>query len=284
MLVGTSAGAWNGAMFAQTPTLEGIERLAIAWQTTNPASVLLGRELPTGRPPQALAGLLMFSAARRVTGGQPSLYSDGGLKQLLEQHLGTPRFEELALPLSVIATSLNHADRVVFSQGPVMPAILASSAIPGIFPPVRIGEEIYVDGGALDNCSLDTALRAGARRLFIVDVGYNGGPEKELHATDVFPHGGRLTRRAASLPVGVVLERTSQAMNRYHLERALERVPRGIETHVLRLSTHASGSSLGFGAAAEWIQEGYEEARAYLERALPKRHVFASAGAAGGGE
>jgi NTE family protein len=270
-------------MFAQTPTLEGIERLELAWRTTNPASVLLGRELPTGRPPQALAGLLMFSAARRVTGGQPSLYSDGGLKQLLEHHLGTPRFEELALPLYVIAANLNRADRAIFSRGAVVPAILASSAIPGIFPPVRIGEEVYVDGGALDNCSLDTALRAGARRLFIVDVGYNGGPEKDLRATDLFPQGGRLTRRAASLPVGVVLERTSQAMNRYHLERALERVPRGVETHVLRLSTSARGSSLGFGAAAEWIEEGYEQACAYLRQALPhKRRLLASAAIMGG--
>jgi predicted acylesterase/phospholipase RssA len=271
-------------MFAQTPTLEGVARLANAWKTTNPASVLLGREPPTGRPPQALAGLLMFSAARRVTGGQPSLYSDSGLKQLLEQYLGTPRFEELALPLYVIAANLNHADRAIFSRGPVMPAILASSAIPGIFPPVRIGEEIYVDGGALDNCSLDTALRAGARRLFVVDVGFNGGAEKPLQAADLFPQGGRLTRRATSLPVGVVLERTSQAMNRYHLERALERVPRGVETHVMRLSTHARGSSMGFGAAEEWIEEGYEQACAYLRRALPvKRRVFASAGIAGDG-
>jgi predicted acylesterase/phospholipase RssA len=247
---------------------------------TNPASVLLGRELPAGRPPQALAGLLMFSAARRVTGGQPSLYSDAGLKQLLEQYLGKPDFEELALPLSVIATDLSHAERMVFSQGPVVPAVLASSAIPGIFPPVQIGAQVYVDGGALDNCSLETALRAGARRLFIMDVGYNGGPEKELQAVDLFPQGGRLTRRAASLPVGVVLERTSQAMNRYHLERALERVPRGIETHVLRLSTRSSGTSLGFGTAAEWIEEGYEETRAYLGRVLPRRRVFASAGLA----
>jgi hypothetical protein len=127
-----------------------------------------------------------------------------------------------------------------------------------------------VDGGALDNCSLETALRAGARRLFVVDVGHDSGSGKLLRAADLAPRGMRVGRSPTSPPMAVVLERTAQAMNRYHLERALERVPRGVELHVIRLSTPSGGSSLGFGTGAEWIEEGYARTCAYLERALPK--------------
>jgi NTE family protein len=264
-------------MFARTPTLDGVERLSTAWLATNPAAVLLGRELPPGRPPQAVAGLIGFNMVRRFASGQPSLYSDAGLRLLIENHLGDPTFEELALPLFVIATDLTHAERAIFSSGPVVPAILASSAIPGIFPPVPIGDNVYVDGGVLDNCSLETALRAGARRLFVVDVGYNGGPAKVLRPADLAPRNPRIGRLPASLPLGTVLERASQAMNRFHLERALEHVPRGIETHVLRLSTQFRGTALGFGAAGELIEEGYATTRAYLEDALPRRSIYAQA-------
>ncbi|MBF6589940.1 MAG: patatin-like phospholipase family protein [Ktedonobacterales bacterium] len=274
IVVGTSAGAWNGAMLARTPTLEGVERLAAAWRSTNPASVLLGWELPHGRSQQAIRGVLTVAMARRVASGAPSLYSDVGLRLLIEQNLGgDPTFEELALPLSIIATDLTHAERRVFTSGLVVPAVMASSAIPGIFPPVRIGEELYVDGGALDNCSLDTALRLGARRLFVIDVGYNDGAHVPPHLAQPAHHGR--PRRMATPPVAAILERTSQAMNRYHLERALERVPRGVETHVLRLSTQSHGGSLGFGSAKELIEEGYAQTCAYLCQALPQRRISA---------
>lgn len=274
LVVGTSAGAWNGGMFAYSPTLDGIERLAAAWRTMNPATVLLGREPPSNRPAQAQAGLLLFAAARRVTSGAPSLYSDAGLRALIEHHLGgSPDFEDLALPLHVIATDITHARRVVFNSGPMVPAVLASSAIPGIFPPVQLGDATYVDGGALDNCSLDTALRLGARRLFVLDVGYDGSAELDIPSHESTPRGLRLPRSApragASYSLAAVLERTSQAMSRYHLDRALERVPRGVELHVLRLSTRTGGGALGFGNAREWIEQGYDQTSAYLRQELP---------------
>jgi len=63
-----------------------------------------------------------------------------------------------------------------------------------------------------------------------------------------------------------VLERTAQVMSRYQLTRALERVPRGIETHVLRLGTSVRGGTLDFDKAAPWIELGYAAACDYLKK------------------
>jgi hypothetical protein len=63
-----------------------------------------------------------------------------------------------------------------------------------------------------------------------------------------------------------VLERTAQVMNRYQLTRALERLPRGIESHVLRLGTNVRGGTLDFDKAAMWIELGYAAAHDYLKR------------------
>jgi hypothetical protein len=68
------------------------------------------------------------------------------------------------------------------------------------------------------------------------------------------------------LAVSAVLERTTQVISRYQLDRALLRVPRGVETHVLHVSADAGGGALEFEKAPQWIEQGYDVARAYLAR------------------
>lgn len=262
VVVGTSAGAWNGAWLAMHPTLAGIETLTQVWRTMHPLQVLLGRENVSNTPQQALVGILMFAAARRVTRGNPSLYGDTGLRQLLGRHYRDMRIESVRLPLRIVATNLTNGTRTVFDSGPIGPALLASSAIPGIFPPVRVGNETYVDGGALDNASLDTALSLGARRLFVLDVGYDAS----ANAAGEWSEARRVNPRRGPLPhaLAAVLERTTQVMGRYQLERALERLPRGVEVHVIRPSTPKGGGALDFRSAPFWIDHSYEFAREYL--------------------
>lgn len=256
ILIGTSAGALNGAVLAQNPSLAGLDRLDDAWRAATPGRVLLGHDFPTGTRPQAITGILLFAAGRRLMRGFSSLYSDSGVRQLLAEFVPVERFEDLRLPLHVIATDLTHGRRAIFATGPLHAAILASAAIPGVFPPVSIDGIVHVDGGALDNYSVDTAVRLGARRVFILDVGYDSSEEEEN--AELSLHG-----------VAEVLERTTQTMSRYHLERAIRRVPRGIELHVLRLASKNVPSALAFGHADELIAQGYEEARAYVGAHLP---------------
>jgi NTE family protein len=124
--------------------------------------------------------MLLWEAARRILGRVPSLYGDLGLRQLLAHFNGDMTFEEMAVPLRVVATDLTHGARAVFHSGAVMPAVQASSAPPGIFPPMRIGDALYTDGQGLDYVSFTEALALGARRNFVLAIGHDtdtdGGP------------------------------------------------------------------------------------------------------------
>ena len=270
VIVGTSIGAWNGAVLARTPTLEGVDIIERAWRRAHPTRVLLGTDPPLSSSSQALAGMRLLTAVRRLAGGQPSLYGDAGMRQFLAQLVGDTTFEDVPVPLRVIATDITHGTRAIFGSGPVAPAVLASSAIPGIFPPVRIGDSVYVDGGALDNASIETALRMGARRLFVLDVGYDEGGTGSWLWSEAQAEETSRRRNLGMLAIAAVLERTTQVVSRYQLDRALKHIPRGVEAHVLRMGV-SSGGALDFEKSAEWIERGYAITRDYLELARGER-------------
>lgn len=281
IIVGTSIGAWNGVWLARDPTLKGLMGLMQIWHKLTPARVLLGRE-PYGNPnSRAISAMLMLSAIQHMTQGYASLYGDAGLHSLAAELLQDTAFEDLRVPLYVVAANLSRGGREVFSSGPLQAPVLASSAIPGIFPPVHIGDSIYVDGGALDNASLDLAVNLGARRLFVLDVGYDITRSNDLHwPGEPAAETGR-ARGTGPHPLVAVLERTAQVMSYYHLGRALEHLPPGIERHVLRPGPNDVGGTLDFGKADEWMEHAYERSRAYLENALPVPREARVAGVAG---
>jgi NTE family protein len=269
VIVGTSIGSWNGAVLAMEPNADGVEKLAKIWRGLSTSSILLGWEphLPTAA--SAFAGAYAVAAIRRVTLGYPSLYGDAGLRRLFNVHLAGSRFEDTQVPFRVIASNLSSGGIRVFGRGRMELALLASAAIPGIFPPVRIGGEIYVDGGALESSSLDAAIEMGARRIFVIDAGYEVTPELEDELQALIQRAPRATRQANAHALAVILERTATMMGRFQLDRALARAPEGIEIHVLRPSSTMNEAALDFDHAANWIELAYEQARAYLGAHLP---------------
>jgi predicted acylesterase/phospholipase RssA len=270
VVIGTSIGAWNGARLAYAPTLEGVERLIETWREVHTAWILLGRRRRVFSL-QALNSMLMWEAVRRMMGSMPSLYGDLGLRQLLTRFFGEATFEQTAIPLGVMATDLTHGVRSVFYSGPVVPALLASSAIPGIFPPVRIADALYCDGAGLDYDSFEAALAFGARRIFILAIGHDtdsdGGP---LWADPMMPGNAWARRWRAAHPMTAVIERSAQVVGRYQLEQALQQLPIGVERHVISLSSGNGAGILDFGNIGEWIEQGYAEAREYILQALPQ--------------
>lgn len=267
LIIGTSIGSWNGAALALDPTDRGVEQLLSIWRSLTTSRILLGWEphLPTAAP--AFAGAFMVAAIRRVTMGFPSLYGDSGLRQVFSEHLKGMRFEDAKVPLRVIASNLTTGGLTVFGHGPVELALLASAAIPGIFPPVSIHGEILVDGGALESASIDTAIRMGARRIFVLDCGYEVTPEFEEELKAIVKRTGRQSNSHA---LAVLLERTAAMVGRYQMDRSIERVPPGIEVHVIRPAASLNEAALDFDHAATWIDVAYEHATEYL-KALPSR-------------
>ena len=157
LLVGSSVGAINAAWIAAHPEPEGVEALAEIWRglrrtTVFPASPLLGAVAMLGR--------------------RNHLVSPDGLVALLEQHLPFRRLEETRTPLHVVATDLLTGRAVLLSKGAAIPALMASAAIPAVFPPVRIGGRDLIDGGVADYAPVSQAVALGADRIFVLPAAH----------------------------------------------------------------------------------------------------------------
>jgi NTE family protein len=169
LLVGTSAGAINAAYLAGHPNLDGAHKLAELWSAARSRDIF---RLP--RNPVSLI--------RRLKGD--ALYDSVGLRRLLENHLGFEAIEDAQVRLRIVATDFETGLETAFHSGPVIDAVLASTALPGLFPPVQVGDRVYVDGGIADNVPISPAIGAGATQVYVIHVGFNC-PLERPRALDV---------------------------------------------------------------------------------------------------
>jgi NTE family protein len=194
-IYGSSVGAVNGAAFAGDPTRQGVERMTEIWRG-------LTRDLvyPQGR----LHGPWMYLQQR------DSVYPNSGLRGVVEDGVGFERLEDAVVPLEVVATSLSDGRERWFTYGPAVDAVLASAAIPAIFPPVEIDGERYIDGGVVNNVPIQRAVDAGASRIVVllcsppvlVPATPRRPVEAMLNALFISIH-ARFARDMAHLPPGV---------------------------------------------------------------------------------
>jgi NTE family protein len=157
MLIGTSVGAVNAAWIGGRPDHDGALLLGQVWR---------------GLRRQDIFPLSPWSGARGLLGRSNHVISNTSLGQVLRKHLPFERLEEAAVPVHVIATELKTGRAVLMSSGPAVPALLASTAIPGIFPPVTIGRRDFIDGGVANHTPIAAAMDLGASRIFVLPVGY----------------------------------------------------------------------------------------------------------------
>ena len=157
LLIGTSVGAVNAAWIAGKPDHEGALRLGEIWR---------------GLRRQDIFPLSPWSSARGLLGRSKHVISNVSLRAVLEKHLPFERLEDAAVPVHVITTELKTGRAVLISTGPAVPALLASTAIPGIFPPVTIGRREFIDGGVANHTPIAAAMELGATRVFVLPVGY----------------------------------------------------------------------------------------------------------------
>lgn len=156
LVVGASAGAINAAFFASEPTSSGVDKLKAIW---------LGLRRQDVFP-------FDFRSMFSVLTGRGHLVESRGLRTLLERHLPYVHLEGATLPIHVVATDMITGDEVLISQGPVVDAVLASAAIPGVFPPVQHNGRLLVDGGVASNTPISAAIRLGARRVIVLPTGF----------------------------------------------------------------------------------------------------------------
>jgi NTE family protein len=230
VVIGTSAGALNGAAVAYAPNLTGVAQLAAVWEQLQTDHVF-----PGGRIHRA------WNVVRRGT----HLFGNEGLAALIHHSSPARSFSDLEIPLRVIATDLDTGEEVVLARGPLKPALLASAALPGVFPIVTHDGRRLVDGGVVNNVPLWHALSGPVDRVFVLNVS-SGADEHVVQS-----------------PLDVVMTSFMHARNqRYELERrhAIEHVdvidlPRPPDTREL----------FDFSGARELIDAGYELSVAKLD-------------------
>jgi NTE family protein len=156
LVLGTSVGAINGAALAADPTREGVERLTGMWSEIDRGAIFAG----------SLVGRLATLARSRT-----HLHDNEPLRALLDAALGGRAIENLAVPFQCVAASIEHAREHWFAEGPVVDAVLASAAVPGVLPPVEIGGEHFLDGGIVNSIPVNRAVELGAERIYVLHVG-----------------------------------------------------------------------------------------------------------------
>jgi len=153
LLVGTSAGAVNAAYIGQGFTLD---RLAKIW---------------IGLRMRDVFGSLGWRRLARTLSWRATLASSNSLRDVLERHLPFS-YMDLTVPTTVVAADILTGEAVLLSDGELRRNVLASAAIPGIFPPVTVGHRLLADGGLVAHVPLLPAMQSGARTLLVCDAGY----------------------------------------------------------------------------------------------------------------
>jgi NTE family protein len=242
LVLGTSIGAFNGALLASQPELGVVDRLTELWRSAGSA-----REAGYGDRP--------LRTVRRAVQSGTHLWSAEPLRQRLEEQLGDVTFDELPVDFQVCAASIERAAEHWFTSGRVVDAVVASAAVPGLLPPARIGDEHYLDGGIVNSVPLGRAVGLGAKRVFVLQVGRLDRPLKP-------------PRRPWE-----VARVSFEIARRHRFVRELSELPDDVECHVLpaRGTSTRDDSILGsrdFSGIQRRIDATYDASVAYLDSAL----------------
>ncbi|MFV0534550.1 MAG: patatin-like phospholipase family protein [Cumulibacter sp.] len=156
LVLGTSIGAINGAMVAADPSMSTITDMTALWQQIGGGSVF---------------GESFLAQVRNLVRHRTYLYGSDALRDMLVDHFGDRRMESLAVPFSCVAAGIETSAERWFADGPIVPALLASSAVPGLFAPVEIDGVHYLDGGLVDSIPVARAIALGAQEVYVLQVG-----------------------------------------------------------------------------------------------------------------
>ena len=156
LVLGTSVGAINGAATAADPSVAGAERLAAMWSAIDRSDVFEGSVL-------ARLGTLARSRTH--------LHGNGQLRAMLADALPVERIEDLPVRFGCVAASIERASEHWFERGPLVEAVLASCAVPGLLAPVLIDGEHFVDGGVVNSIPVARAVELGAQEIYVLHVG-----------------------------------------------------------------------------------------------------------------
>ena len=239
LVVGASVGAVNAIFFAGEPTARGVAALERVWRGLDRSDVF---------PVSLLRGGL------GMLGLRSHLVDPGPLRRLLARRLPAVDFARTALPCHVVATDLASGQEVVLATGSAVEAVLASAAIPAVFPPVEIAGRYLIDGGIANNTPLSTAVSLGAGRIVVLPTG-------TACALDAPPKSA----------LGMALHAVSLLIAR-QLRVDIERLQAHADLHVVPPLCPITVGPHDFSLAGEWIERAAVSTQQWLERGGLVRH------------
>lgn len=231
-IVGVSAGALNGAFLAHDPCADTVARMATLWSEITTREVL-------GLSWRSMLGML---------GLRDHVASTRGLRSLLLRELPYRSFNESAIPLHLVCTDLTTGEEVVLSEGEVIEAVLASTAIPGVFPSVLYQGRYLVDGAVSANTPISVAVQLGATRVIVLPCGF-------ACATNTLPkHPWGRAMHAITL------------MGARQLSRDFEHYSKSIIVSITPPVCPLDQSSYDYSNGAKLIARGRESTRRWLDQ------------------
>jgi NTE family protein len=240
LIVGTSAGAVNGAFIAsRPPTLATAEELADVWRSLRTFEVF---------PPNPVTATLA------LLGRRDHLVPNVGIKALLAAYKQFDRMEDAPIPFHVIATDVRSGRERRISSGDAEAAVLASAAIPGVFPSIHFEGVDLVDGGVANNTPISDAAELGADTIYVLPTGISCDlPAPPRAAIPMLVHAITL----------LINQRLAQDLRRFKHRARLIVLPPPCPLSVLPSD---------FGEAETLIAEGYRLAAAALDHPDPAGH------------
>jgi NTE family protein len=238
-VVGASAGAINACFYAGAPAARGVAQLERIWRGLQRGDVF---------PVSLVQGGLGAFGLRR------HLVDAGRLRRLLARSLPVVDLARTALPCHIVATDLTNGEEVVLAAGSAVDAVLASAAIPAVFPPVTIGGRHLIDGGISNNTPISTAVSLGARRIVVLPTGYACSLEEPPKSA-----------------LGMALHAVSLLISR-QLRVDIERFASHASLHVAPPLCPIQVGPHDFHLAGEWIERAALSTQQWLERGGLERH------------
>jgi NTE family protein len=232
MVVGSSVGALNGAYYAGDPTLKGVLHLATIWRGLQRHDVF----------PITWRTLLGFFWRRDF------LVPHDGIRKLIDDHLPYRNLQEARLPVHIVTTDIISGDSIVLSEGSAAEAIVASTAIPGAFSPIRYKDLYLADGAISSNTPVKIAVKKGATRLIILPTGHA--------CANRAPPVGAVANALHALTLLIARQLVSD----------LESLDAGIEYHVVPPLCPLVGSPYDFSRTSDHIDRAVRSTDAWLSQ------------------
>ena len=157
VVTGTSSGALNALVYASDPGSEAVDRLERLWLSVR------RRDLFTLRP---------WTVGRGLVGSSTAFAANAGLRRLLVSSLPVAALEDAKIPVAIVLADTVTRRPVVFRSGPAVEILLASSAVPGLFPPIELEGRQYIDGGLVADPPVGPAVEMGATDVYVLPVGW----------------------------------------------------------------------------------------------------------------